>query len=446
MTTPAGAIEVARMAWPLALGLLSFTLMGVVDTLLMGKVSTTAQAGVAVASMTVVVFLSFFRGLASGAQALVAAADGAKDEARLQEAAGAGLVMAGAFGVAAALGVGLGIAPHLEGMLGTPEVASSARRYLVIRAWAVPLSVLALGLLAGLQGRGDTRAHMVVSVVGNVVNAVVGAALVFGLGPLPALAEAGAAWGTVAGAAVMAAMYLVRFSRTVGAWVRPRLEVLKSALSVGAPAGAQNLLGVGSMFVMNVALARTGETELAASQIVLQIASVSFLPGAGIGEAGGVLVGRYLGAGQPAHAARAIGSARWLALGVMAACGLVFLLEGARLASLFSADPAVVQLASVLLLFAASFQVFDAVAMVHICALRAAGDTRFTLAVTAVSAWGLQVPCTLLLGLYSGWGARGAWLGITLEVLAVAALTLPRVARLRAGGVARLDLLLGRTG
>lgn len=66
MSTPGGGREVARMAWPLALGMLSFTLMGVVDTLLMGRVSTTAQAGVAVASMTVGVFLSFFRGVASG--------------------------------------------------------------------------------------------------------------------------------------------------------------------------------------------------------------------------------------------------------------------------------------------------------------------------------------------------------------------------------------------
>lgn len=352
--------------------------------------------------------------------------------------------MAALFGLAAALVVGLALAPNLERLLGDAAVALSAQHYLQVRALAVPLSVLALGLLAGLQGRGDTRAQMVVSVAGNVVNATVGAALVFGFGPFPQLAEAGAAWGTVAGAGVMASLYVLRSRRTVGAWARPRLEVLTSAARVGAPAGTQNLLGVGSMFVMNVALARAGEVELAASQIVLQIASLSFLPGAGIGEAGGILVGRYLGAGEPAHAARAVGSARGLAIAVMAAFGLVFWATGRDIAGLFSADAAVVELAAVLLLFAASFQVFDAVAMVHISALRSAGDTRFTLAAVAIAAWCLQVPSTIVLGLYFGWGARGAWLGLTLEVLAIALVSLPRVRRLRAGEVARLDLLLGR--
>lgn len=445
MDTPGGAREVARMAWPLALGLLSYTLMGVVDTLLMGHVGTTAQAGVAVASMTVIVFISLFRGISSGAQALVAAADGAGDDRRILAAGAAGILAALLYGGVAALVLRFVVAPNLELLLGDPEVARSARRYVEIRAFAVPLSVVCFGLLAGLQGKGDTKAQMWAGGLGNAVNAVVGALLVFGAGPVPALAEAGAALATIAGAAVMLGVYVLRYRRTVGAWLTPRLEVVRSMLSIGLPAGVQNLLGVGSMFVMNVALARAGEQELAASQIVLQIASLSFLPGAGIGEAGGVLVGRYLGAGQPAAAGRALASARLLAIGLMSMWSVVFVVQGAAIASLFSSDAAVVAVAARLLLFAAAFQVFDAVAIVHLCALRSAGDTRFTLAVTTLGAWLIQVPATVGLGLHLGWGASGAWLGLTIEILLIAVLTAVRVGRLRTGDIARLDLLLGET-
>lgn len=444
METPGGAREVARMAWPLAIGMFSFTLMGVVDTLLMGHVSTTAQAGVAVATMVVITFIAFFRGIASGCQALVAAAHGARNPVRIQAAATSAVLMALGFGVVAGTIVRFVAAPGLEWVVGDAEVAAAGRRYLEVRAFAVPFSMLSFGLLSSIQGLGDTRTQMWVSLAGNVVNAGVGVVLVFGVGPFPRLEEAGAGWSTVAGAATMASLYALRFRVKIGGLVRPTAEVLRSALSIGVPAGIQNLIGVSAFVVMNVALARAGREELAASQVVFQIISLSFLPGAGVGEAGGVLVGRYLGAGQPEVAGRTLSSARRIAIGVMAVFGLVFFLFGTSIASLFTEDPAVVERAAVLMLFAASFQVFDAVAMVHLAALRSAGDTRFTLLVTTLSSWACQVPGTLILGLYLGWGARGAWVGMTVQVLAEALITAPRVLRLGRGTLARLDLLLGR--
>ncbi|MCA9551136.1 MAG: MATE family efflux transporter [Myxococcales bacterium] len=444
METPGGAREVARIAWPLAVGMFSFTLMGVVDTLLMGHVSTTAQAGVAVATMVVITFIAFYRGVASGAQALVAAAHGARDPLRIRAAGTAAVLFALVLGVLATATIRLVAAPTLGWVVGDPDVAAAGRRYLEVRAFAVPMSMLSFGLLASIQGLGDTRTQMWVSLAGNVVNAVVGVLLVFGLGPFPRLEEAGAGWSTVAGAATMASLYALRFRSRIGKVLRPSREVITSVLTIGVPAGVQNLLGVSAFVVMNVALARAGQVELAASQVVFQIISLSFLPGAGIGEAGGVLLGRYLGAGQPEVAGRTLESARRIAIGVMSVFGLIFFFFGRPIASLFTEDPAVVERAAVLMYFAASFQVVDAVAMVHLAALRSAGDTRFTLLVTTISAWACQVPGTLVLGLYFGWGATGAWVGMTLQVFAEALITAPRVLRLGRGTLGRLDLLLGR--
>ncbi len=273
MSAPGSSAEVARLAWPLAIGLLSFTLMGVVDTLLMGQVSTSAQAGVAVASTTIIVFRAFFRGLASGSQALVSAAQGADNQERLREAGSSAIWLALGYGSICGVIVALVVAPLTQAFLSDPEVAQSAGTYLRITAFSVPLSVLSFGFLAGIQGIGDMRTHMWVSLTGNVVNAALSATLVFGWGPFEPMAEAGAAIATCAGSGVMAALFALRYRARIGSLVRPAREVVTSALSIGLPAGITNVMVVASFVVMNLALAQAGSVEVAASQIVFQIAS-----------------------------------------------------------------------------------------------------------------------------------------------------------------------------
>src|SRR5690606_10891865 len=123
--------------------------------------------------------------------------------------------------------------------------------------------------------------------------------LIFGWRPFPALGETGSALATVVSSGVMAACFAARRGFLLG-WLRlPSREVLTSARRVGLPAGAQGLLHVFAFLSMSLALAHAGAEHLAASEIVLHLVSVSFLPGVGVGEAGGVLVGRYLGANKP---------------------------------------------------------------------------------------------------------------------------------------------------
>jgi MATE family multidrug resistance protein len=113
------------------------------------------------------------------------------------------------------------------------------------------------------------------------------------------------------------------------------------------------------------------------------------------------------------------------------------------LTAFYTPDPAVARLAGVLMMYAAIFQLLDALVMVHLCVLRAVGDTRFSLLVTTVCAWGLTVPITLAFGLWLGWGAHGVYLGIIFELIALAGITSWRVGGVKTGKVVRMDLLLG---
>jgi len=431
------------MAWPLAVGMLSYTVMGVVDTLLVGRLSTEALAGVGLGNIMVFTAMSFFRGLTMGAQSLVAAADGAKDKERVQRAAGAGIFIGLISGLLAALFLWMALRWALPYMADEPLVYRAADTYLFIRVFGMPLSLLSVGLMGGLQGLGDTQTRMWVSLVGNALNIGLDLLLIFGWGPFPRMEEQGAALATVISLGLMTLLYALRYGVLLGRPRLPSLEVLRSAIKLGFPAGIERLSGTTAFLVFTTALAKVGAAHLAANQIVINIISLSFLPGYGISEAGGVLVGRYLGAKSLQTAVKTVNSARALALWVMGACGLLFALGGEQLARAFSADPEVVGITVILLRYAAAFQLFDALVMVQLNALRSAGDTRYALWITTLASWGISVPTALFLAWGLGWGAQGAWLGMTVELALLALVSWRRVQGLGDGRIVRMDLLLG---
>jgi MATE family multidrug resistance protein len=173
-------------------------------------------------------------------------------------------------------------------------------------------------------------------------------------------------------------------------------------------------------------IARVGTSDLAANQIAIKILSLSFLPGCGIGEAACVLVGHRVGAKDVPGARRAFAASLFASVAVMGSVGVLLFALPEALIRLFQTDVTVVAVGRDLLPLGAFFQVFDAVAMTATGALNGAGDTRYTMLASLACARVVLVPCAWLFGFVLGWGARGAWLGMTLQVLALAAVMMHR--------------------
>ncbi|MBU1429985.1 MATE family efflux transporter [Myxococcota bacterium] len=437
------AREVAALAWPLSLGMVSYTVMGVVDTLLMGQVSTEALAGVGLSNLFIFTSLSFFRGITSGAQSLVAAADGARMKGRLEAAASAGVLIGLISGLIAALALVAVTTLLLPVALRDEAVRGAATDYLWICLLGQPLALSGAGMLAALQGLGHTRVRMWGSLVGNALNVALDLVLIFGWGPFPRMEAQGAALASLISAGAMWALYAYFYRQHLRRVIKPPWAIIRDAILLGLPTGLQAISGMGAMLLINLLLAEMGAAQLAASEIAINIISVSFLPGYGIAEAGSILVGRYLGGKRLDAAARAVASARALALAVMGLCGLVFVLWGEQIVARFSPDPVVIAIAARLLLYAAAFQLFDALAMVHMSALRGAGDTRFNLVVGVSCSWGLMLPTAVGMGYLLEWGAEGAWLGLLVEISALALISGWRVRGLARGDLVRFDHLLG---
>ena len=436
--------EILSLAWPIAIGILSYTVMGVIDTALMGQVSTSAQAGVGLASTLIFCCMSFFRGLVTGAQNIVAAADGAKDRARVCQAGSTALYLgalsglAAMFVCAAIIFLIVPVITHKE-----PLLEEACFDYFLIRLIDLPISIVGFAAQSALQGLGDTKIRMWAGLVGNAVNVTLDFVFIFGAGPIPAMGASGAALATIAGTLAMTLMYLKRYHTCFGRPQRPQKEILLNAIHLGLPAGTQSLLANIAWGITNAVLARIGSSELAASQVVVNITSLSFLPGIGIAEATSTLVGRAIGAGDRPLCGRTIQSGRNVAITVQGGCGVLFFACATSIASLFSNDIGVLNAAARLLQIAAAFQLFDAIATIHLASLRAAGDMKFCMMISCLGSWGITLPATLLLGAYLQWGAAGAWVGMLAETVMLAAISGWRVKGIAQGRIGRLDLLLG---
>jgi MATE family multidrug resistance protein len=173
-----------------------------------------------------------------------------------------------------------------------------------------------------------------------------------------------------------------------------------------------------------------GDAEMAASQAMLQLLSLSFHQVFAIAIGAGTLVGRYLGAGRPDEAERTYFSAMKLALGLGAIVAALFLGAPELLMRIFSTDPAVLALARPLLLLGAFFQVIDAIGIIASGSLRGGGDTRWPFAVQATLAWVVRIPLVWTAAIWLGGGVFGAWLG---ELGYILCLGLAFVLRFRAG-------------
>lgn len=413
---PGNIREVVHISWPIIISMLSYTAMGVADTLVVGWLGVTELAAVGLATTAVFLINGLFIGTLHGGKVLVSQATGAGNHSRAALIGWQGVLIAVPFGM---LVIALGaIDEWIFALMGGPaDVQAAAREYFAVRLLSAPVWYVAIALSDYFQGTGDTRTPMKMNLVVNALNIGLDVLLVFGWGPIPALGIAGAAWASVVASGIGMLWITVAFIRSMD--VKPRLDlvVLREMLVVGVPIGIKMVLHIGGFTVFTAVVARMGAVELAANQIAFKVISMSFLPGYGLAEAATVLAGQYLGAGNHDGVRRSFYNALALSVGLMAIFGVAFWLVPEWFVLLFTQDEAVVVVAAELLLLAAVFQVFDAVEMTASGALNGVGDTRFTMWVSIIGAWTVLVPLSVLFGLWLEWGAAGAWLALTVQIV-----------------------------
>ncbi len=417
---------VLHLAWPVMVSMLSHSLMSAADAIFVAPLGRVPLAAIGLAVTTSWMYLAFPLGLIRGVRVAASHAVGAGRHHTANALGWQAIWMALFGGVVVAVAGEL--SPWIFRALGaTPEVAAEAWVYFRVRALAAPIALLGMGLTSWFEGRGDTRTPARVNVATNLLWVALDAILVPGLGPIPSLGIAGAAWaGAIAMTLGAVWMFVAAWpTLRVTSW-RPRRALLAETTRLGAPIGGQRFLDVTAWNLLTGALAAVSDTHLAAHVVAIRVLLASFLPGVAIAEATGVLVGQSVGARRPDQARAAWWAGVQTAAAGMLLAAVVFVSAPDLLLVPFGAEAEVAAIARTLLLIAAVFQVVDAVATVTYLSLDAAGDTRFTLVVSVAFSWGLKLPLGIALARWSGWGAPGAWLGLTAELIVLAAVLLWR--------------------
>ena len=440
-----------RLALPVVIAELGWMTMGMVDTLMVGRISPEAIGAVGLGSSIFMGLVIFAMGLLLGLDTLVSQAFGADDLGACHRWLLHGVVL----GLTLAMpltGLLLWISTGLDAWGIDPDVLVLTRPYLRI----ITLSVVPLLLYAAfrryLQGMGVVRPVTAALLAANVVNVAANWVLIYGNLGAPALGVDGAAWATVfsrlAMAAALAATILYRerelravarrSPRQAPVRARPvsgprRREVsphpsifqtlrlewgwFRRLLVLGSPAATQVTLEVGAFAAATALAGKLAATSLAAHQIAINYAALTFMVPLGIASAGAVRVGHAVGRRDPGAASRAGWTALLFAVLFMSAAAAVFLTIPRALLRAFTTDAAVVELGVTLLFVAALFQLFDGVQGVATGALRGLGETRTPMLWNLAGHWFIGLPLGYALCFVAGFGVIGLWWGLSVGLI-----------------------------
>ncbi len=393
----------------------------------MGRVGAVALGAVSVGSHLYFAVAIFGLGLLLGLDTIVSQARGG---GRMDEAHGA-LVQGLYLALALALGLGAllwALASRLDLLGVDPALVPEARAYTrVVTASLLP-HLLYAALRRYLQALERVRFITAAVLVANLANALVDWVLVFGHLGAPALGAVGSAWATVASRSLLFlalaghVLWRAGAERTGLRLSSRRLDrpLLRRLATLGLPAAAQTALEVGVFTAATLLAARLDPVSLAAHQVALQTAALTFMVPLGISAAGAVRVGSALGRGDHAGARRSGLAALLLGGGFMAASALALLSWPWWIARAFTTAPAILAAAAGLLRIAAVFQLFDGLQVVATGVLRGAGDTRTPMITSLVCFWLIALPVGWILCFRFGAGVRGLWVGLCLGLVLVA--------------------------
>ena len=426
---PALRRQVLGLAWPSIVENFLQTMIGVVDTALVGHLSTDALAGVGGAQQIVWLVTTLLAAAVMGTTVLVGRAIGAGHQRDARHAIKQSILLSGAASVLIGIICYAGAYPFMRWLGLDAQAAQDGTTYLQISALATPLLAGMFVGGAALRGAGNTRTPMYVTAFINAVNAVLAWWMINGFGPIPALGVAGSAWAAALSRLIgclILAWVLTRPKQTVtvlgrGGWGFD-WPLAKRILNIGIPTALEQFFFALGVTLYGIIVITLGTQVYATQRASMNVVQLSLMPGFGFAVAATTLVAQALGAGNSRRAEASTWIAMRSCVVQMSVAGLLFAVFAEPLMRIFTDDPQVIQLGAQVLRIIAFNQPFMAISLVLAGALRGAGDTRFPMLTSAVGIWLVRLPIGWFLGIVLGLGLQGIYMVYVADAAARAAL------------------------
>lgn len=418
---------------PILIAQLAQMANGVIDTVMSGHASAEDLAGVGIGSSIWMPIFLMFMGVLGALQPIISGYNGARDVQRIMPATWQGLYIGAVCAVLMILLL-INARPVFDMLSLDTVTADIAEGYLSAFAWGVPFMLLMLALRGLTDGLGHTRVIMVFSVLGTLINLPLNYLFIYGGLGIPAMGGIGCGWATAISNAVAVTALVIYLNRSplykhfhlIADWVKPDLAEIRYILAIGIPIGFTIFVEASMFSVIALFLVPLGPIVVAGHQIALNLTSLIFMVPLSLGLALTLRVSFLVGAGTSATAHLLSRSSLILAAGIAVVYAVGLFLLANPIAHLYTSDPEVRAVATILLKFAAVFQIADVLQVTCISALRGYKDTRIPMFIMLFSFWGIGLPLGYVLtftdSLVPAMGAPGFWVGVTAGLASAAIL------------------------
>lgn len=435
-----------KLAYPVILGMLGHTLIGIVDNFMVGKLGSTELAAVSLGNSFIFIAMSLGIGFSTAITPLIAEADAEQKEDKIRATFHHGLLLCTILGVS--LFILTVLSKELMYLMHQPaEVAALAAPYIDWVAFSLIPVIIYQGYKQFADGLSHTKYSMYAIFLANVVHVFFNYVLIYGVWIFPKLGIVGAALGTVLSRIMMVVFmhYLMKNNKVLKKYFANfsfkdiRKSILKKIIDLGMPSAMQMLFEV-TLFTAAIWLSGSlGKNSQAANQIALTLASSTFMVAMGLSVTAMIRVGNTKGTNDYKYLVVVARSIFLLAIILEIIFGLVFVVFHNYLPHLFLNmsdvsqlvdNEEIIKITAQLLLIAAIFQISDGIQVVVLGALRGLQDVKVPMYITFVAYWVIGFPISYYLGKYTELKAVGIWIGLLAGLTAASLFLYIRFARL----------------
>ncbi|PSL03923.1 MATE family efflux transporter [Cecembia rubra] len=422
-----------NLAFPVMLSQLGQVLVGVADSMMVGRLGAEPLAAASLANSIFFVVLMFGIGVSMAMTPLVAMADGKNNPKRISRLFNHGLSINLASGLMLFLLI-IMASPMLYHLNQPVEVVILAIPYLAIITFSLLPFMLFQTLKQFAEGLSQTKQAMYITLICNAVNVFLNWVLIYGNLGFPEMGLNGAGWATLISRVMMGLFmcyYVFKSKRYLPYQLSFKLKrlsfpMVSKMLRIGVPTGFQFIFEVGAFSSAAIMMGWIGVTALAAHQIAINLASISYMMASGLSTAAMIRVGNQLGKND-IKTLREAGFTAFVMVAIfMSATAVIFILFREFLPALYIDDIDVIKMSATLLIIAGLFQLSDGIQVVGLGALRGMADVRVPTIVTLVAYWVIGLPLGYVFGFVFNLQEVGIWYGLLIGLTVTGVMLLYR--------------------
>ena len=425
--------ELKKITWPLFVETALFSLLGSVDTIMLGKYSDNAVAAVGVANQIIWMFNLLFGITTAGTSILIAQYLGARSEKKtIIQVSGISIAINLIIGIIVSVLMFLGGRSIMKFLNSPPEIIELGVQYLYIVGGFLFFQAIMMTFTAILRAHSLTKICMKVTITINIVNIVLNYILIFGKLGFPAMGVAGAALATTISKALGViilgkVIFNLLFKKVSLDMFKPfPKNQLLNILKIGIPSASESISYNFSQIVVTSFINLLGANSMATKSYVGTIVCFSFIFASAIGQGGSILIGRFIGSNEGNNAYKLCMYTIKKAVLVSISISLIIALVGRGIIGILTSNEEIISIATIIFLVEIFLEPGRCINLVGINGLRAVGDVKFPLYIGVFSMWTFGVGLSYILGIKFGLGLIGAWIGFAIDEVFRAILVLIR--------------------